>query len=161
MQYTNTSTECPKPTKDTKHQQHIAAEASLTGSIIRLMAPSKNTLRLPPSPPPEQLANPPRHVIQPAPRHHNPGDGIHEPYKQRQETGTLLANHKQDGLDVVLEEDARDEVWVFGNRAGLAGGRVLVGEDEVFAVPVCGRGAGVGVCVQGEAALGVDGWDDR
>lgn len=109
--------------------------------------------------PSHQLNKPPRDLIQPPASDDHTGDGIHEADKQGEKAAALFADEKQDGLDVVLEEDAGDEEGAFGERGRLAGCCVLVREDEV-AVGAVGVGGGwwegAEGCVDGAGALGVD-----
>lgn len=127
-----------------------------------VMLSSKHTFRLSSTAfPVHQFPNPAGDLIQPATGDHDTGDGVDEANEQGEEAGTLLADHEQDGLNVILEENAGDEEWAFGEVTGLGGGGVLVGEDEVLVVAVGElRGRGVGVGVESAVALGVDGWDD-
>lgn len=83
---------------------------------------------------PPQLRDPTTHLIKPTARNNNTGDGIHKPNYQVQETRALLADEKQDRLNIVLEENARDEVGGFGEGVRCRGRRVLVCEDEVLVV---------------------------
>lgn len=107
------------------------------------MLPRQHTLRNPPPPLP-QLSNPPRKLINPPPSNNNPRHRINQPNNQPQETAPLLADKQQDRLEVVLEEDPGDVERALGDGLGLAGGGVLVGEDEVVATAV---GAGLVRCV--------------
>lgn len=83
---------------------------------------------------PPQLCRPPSHLIKPTTRNNNTGDGIHKPNNQVQEAGALLANEKHDWLNVILEEDARDEVGGFREGVRCRGRGILVCEDEVLVV---------------------------
>lgn len=106
------------------------------------MLPRQHTLR-DPLPPLPQLSNPPRKLINPPPSNNNPRHCINQPNNQSQKTAPLLANKQQDRLEVVLEEDPGDVERALGDGLGLAGGSVLVGEDEV----VVAVGAGLVRCV--------------
>ena len=108
---------------------------------------------------PHELSKPPRHLIQPPPRDNHTGDGIYEADQQREKAAPLFTDEQQDRLDVILEEDARDEERAFGERGRLAGCCVLVREDEVAGGAVRvgrGRRQGAESCVDGAGALGVD-----
>lgn len=100
-------------------------------------------------------------MIQPAAGNKHAGDGVDEANNKTQEASALLVDEQEDGLDVVLDEDAGHEVRVLGNGIGLAGCCVLVGEDHILGVlgmdgAMCG-----GVGVDGvPAAFGVDGRHD-
>lgn len=124
------------------------------------MLPRQNPLTLPP-PLPHEPPHPPGNLINPTTRNQNPRNGINQPNHQAQEPRPLLADQQQDRLNVVLEEDARNQIGTLGDRAGLAGGRVLVCEDGVAGVAGV-RGGGVeGVGVEGGAAFCVESWYDR
>lgn len=125
------------------------------------MSSIQHALRLPGASPTQELTRPAGDLIQPSTRNNDAGDGIHEPNKQGHEGCPLLADHQQDRLDVVLEEDPGDEEGAFGQLVGLGGRGVLVREDEVLVAGVgLLRGRGAGEEVEGARALGVDGGDD-
>lgn len=125
------------------------------------MLPRQHTLSPIPaaSLPLHQLNNPIGKLVKPTPGNNNPGGRVHQANQQRQETAALLADQQQDGLDVILEEDAGDVERALGDNVGLAGSGVLVGEDEVLVMVVLldGGWGRVGVA----RAFGIDGWDDR
>lgn len=125
------------------------------------MLPRKHTLRLPSAAfPVHQFSNPPGDLIHPTARDHDARDGINESDQQREEARPLLADHQQDRLDVILEEDTGDEVRVLRQLGGLGGGSVLVREDEV-PVPVGSDEIRVvGVGIEGAGTLRVEGGDD-
>lgn len=123
------------------------------------MLSRQNPLTLPP-PPPHELPDPPGNLINPTTRNQNPRNGINQPNHQAHEPRPLLADQQQDWLNVVLEEDARNHVGTLGDRAGLAGGRVLVCEDGVVGVEGVWGGGVDGVGVEGGTAFCVKGWYD-
>lgn len=107
----------------------------------------------------KHLSGPIAQLKQPSTRDENPGDHIDHPHQQGQQTAPLMRDKQQDGLDVVLEEDAGDVDRVLGDRGRLAGGGVLVREDGVAGLAVDAGRVG-GVALHGVAALGVDGGYD-
>lgn len=125
------------------------------------MLPRQHTLGpIPPSPPPlHQVNHPPRKLVNPAPSNNNPRNRVHQPNQQRQEAPALLTNKQQNRLDVILEEDPGHVERVLGDTVGLAGGGVLVREDEVLVVAVLLDGGWGRVRVA--RAFGVDGRDHR
>lgn len=82
----------------------------------------------PPIPPPQpHLQHPLPDPIRPRPTDQNPAHDIHQLDDQAQKARPLLRHHQQDRLDIVLEENARDDI--LADIAALAGRRVLVRED--------------------------------
>jgi hypothetical protein len=122
------------------------------------MLPSQNTLRLT-SPLPNNLRNPPGDLIKPTTGNQDTGNGINDSKKKSQESRPLLADQQHNRLDIVLEEDTRNQGRRFGDLSALARGRVLVCEDCV--APVAG---GVILVrrdyIQGTATLGLQSGND-
>lgn len=118
------------------------------------MLSRQNTLRLPPSLN-QDLANPPRNLINPTTSNKHTRNSVDDPDNQSQETTPLLADKQHDRLDVVFEEDSRDKHRRLGDRATLAGCCVLIREDSVPSRP------GVrSVYVECIFALGIEGRHD-
>lgn len=123
------------------------------------MLSRQNTLTQPP-PLPHKLAHPPRNLINPTTRNKHARNSINHANHQAQKPCPLLADQQQDRLNVILEEDSRDQVGRFGDGSGLAGCRVLVCEDCVAGVAGFEGGRVGCVGVEGGAAFCVEGWYD-
>ena len=108
--------------------------------------PIQNALTLPPTPPPQHAPRPLRQRKAPMARNQHATKNINHLNHESQEAVSALLNCQQHGLDIVLEEDARD--GALADDVRLLGHGVLVCEDGAGRV---GRARGVD---------GVDGGDD-
>lgn len=93
----------------------------------------------PPLPPAQHLLAPPGQLVAPAAAHEDAADHVDDPHAQRQQAPPLLSDGQEDGLDVELEEDARDGAFVDGGGLGRYG--VLVCD---YRVGGCGERVGGG-----------------
>lgn len=161
--------------------QTLTVAPAVQDTIVQTGTPS-------PPPPPQEVHEPLAQLERPAASHQHTADDVDQPDDQAQETAALLGHDQQDGLDVVLEEDAGDAgEGLLGDLAALARGGVLVGEHALrvaaqarvgdvvhgavlaallqLGLEVEGGGLGHGGRVEGarrgaDAALGEDGRHD-
>lgn len=111
--------------------------ALCTNLLIKPMLCPQNTLpSITPPPLPNDLAYPITQREAPMSRDQHAAEDVDDLDEKEDEALAVLLHGEQDGLDVVLEEDAGDVVLVDG-LAALRDG-VLVGVDPVAAVAVDG-----------------------
>lgn len=107
-------------------------------------------------PPPSDLSDPTRDLVNPTTGDKNSTNGVDHTDNKRQEPAPLFTDKQQNWLNIILEEDTRNQVWGLGHLFRLASRRVLVREDRVTASAGGGRRRRTSVCIQGVSALGVE-----